>query len=42
MLSPAISINGNSPASTNVGDTYNDPGATITGLQADLNPGITT
>jgi hypothetical protein len=40
--SPIILINGDSPAIIQVGDTYTDPGATITGPQADLNLGITT
>jgi hypothetical protein len=39
---PIISINGNNPAILNVGDTYADLGATITGPQADLNLGIKT
>ena len=39
---PVISINGNNPASINVGDSYSDLGATITGPQADLNLGIKT
>lgn len=39
---PAIHINGDNPAIVQVGDTYNDLGATITGPQADLNLGIKT
>jgi len=39
---PIIQINGDNPAIIQVGDTYNDLGATITGPQADLNLGITT
>ena len=39
---PVISINGNNPAHINVGDTYADLGATITGPEADLNLGIKT
>jgi hypothetical protein len=39
---PVIQINGDNPAIVQVGDTYNDLGATITGPQADLNLGITT
>ena len=39
---PQIQINGSNPAIIQVGDTYNDLGATITGPQADLNLGITT
>jgi Chaperone of endosialidase/Domain of unknown function (DUF5011) len=39
---PVITINGNNPAIVQVGDTYSDLGATITGPQADLNLGITT
>jgi hypothetical protein len=35
-------INGDNPAIIQVGDTYNDLGATITRPQADLNLGITT
>jgi hypothetical protein len=37
-----IQINGDNPAIVQVGATYNDLGATITGPQADLNLGITT
>jgi len=37
---PVISINGNDPATLNIGDTYVDLGATITDPQADLNLGI--
>jgi hypothetical protein len=39
---PQIQINGDNPATVQVGDTYNDLGATITDPQADLNLGITT
>ena len=39
---PVIQINGDNPALVQVGDTYNDLGATITGPTADLNLGITT
>lgn len=39
---PVISVNGDNPAVVQVGATYNDLGATITGPQADLNLGITT
>ena len=39
---PVIQINGDNPATVQVGATYNDLGATITGPQADLNLGITT
>lgn len=39
---PVIEINGKNPAQVNVGDTYTDLGATITGPQADLNLGIKT
>ena len=39
---PVISINGNNPAHINIGDTYADLGATITGPEADLNLGIKT
>jgi len=39
---PVIAINGNNPATVQVGETYNDLGATITGPQADLNLGIRT
>ena len=39
---PMISISGNNPAHINVGDTYADLGATITGPEADLNLGIKT
>ena len=39
---PVIQINGENPAQIQVGDTYNDLGATITGPQADLNLGIKT
>jgi endosialidase-like protein/surface protein with Ig-like domain len=39
---PVIEINGDNPAIVQVGATYNDLGATITGPQADLNLGITT
>jgi hypothetical protein len=37
---PVIRINGDNPAIIQVGATYNDLGATITGPQADLNLGI--
>jgi len=37
---PVISINGENPAIIQVGDTYADLGATITGPQADINLGI--
>ena len=39
---PVIQINGNDPAIIQVGATYTDLGATITGPQADLNLGIQT
>jgi hypothetical protein len=39
---PMIQINGDNPAIVQVGDTYSDLGATITGPQADLNLGIAT
>jgi hypothetical protein len=39
---PIIQINGNNPSYINVGDSYADLGAIITGPQADLNLGITT
>jgi Domain of unknown function (DUF5011) len=39
---PVIQINGDNPAIIQVGDTYNDLGATITGPHADLNLGIQT
>ncbi len=39
---PIISINGDNPATIQVGATYTDLGATITGPQADLNLGIAT
>jgi hypothetical protein len=39
---PVIQINGDNPAIVQVGSTYNDLGATITGPQADLNLGIQT
>ena len=39
---PVIQINGDNPAIVQVGDSYNDLGATITGPQADLNLGIET
>ena len=39
---PLIQINGDNPAIVQVGETYNDLGATITGPQADLNLGIKT
>ena len=39
---PQIQINGNNPATVQIGATYNDLGATITGPTADLNLGIHT
>jgi hypothetical protein len=39
---PIIQVNGDNPAIINVGDTYSDLGATITGPTADLNLGIQT
>jgi len=39
---PVISINGGNPAIIQVGETYADLGATITGPQTDINLGITT
>jgi hypothetical protein len=39
---PVVQINGDNPAIVQVGTTYNDLGATITGPQADLNLGIVT
>jgi hypothetical protein len=39
---PIIQINGDNPAIIQVGNAYNDLGATITGPTADLNLGITT
>jgi hypothetical protein len=39
---PVIQINGSNPAYINVGDSYADLGAAITGPQADLNLGIKT
>jgi hypothetical protein len=39
---PIIQINGDNPAIVQVGATYNDLGATITGPQQDLNLGIST
>jgi hypothetical protein len=39
---PAIHINGNNPGTVQVGVSYADLGATITGPKADLNLGITT
>jgi Domain of unknown function (DUF5011) len=39
---PVIQINGDNPAIVQVGATYSDLGATITGPQADLNLGIET
>jgi hypothetical protein len=39
---PVIQINGDNPATIQVGATYTDLGATITGPQADLNLGIQT
>jgi hypothetical protein len=41
-MSSAITINGDNPAHINVGDSYSDLDATITGPQADLNLGIKT
>ncbi len=40
--SPIIQINGDNPAIVQVGDTYQDLGATITGPEQDLNLGIAT
>ncbi len=37
---PQISINGNNPATINIGDTYADLGSTVTGPHQDLNLGI--
>jgi hypothetical protein len=37
-----LQVNGDNPAVIQVGATYTDLGATITGPQADLNLGITT
>jgi len=39
---PVIQINGDNPAIVQVGETYSDLGATITGPQLDLNLGIQT
>jgi hypothetical protein len=39
---PVIAINGDNPATIQVGASYTDLGATITGPQADLNLGIAT
>jgi hypothetical protein len=39
---PVIEVTGNNPAIINVGDTYSDLGAKITGPTADLNLGIHT
>ena len=39
---PVIQINGDNPAYLNIGDSYNDLGATITGPRADLNLGVRT
>ncbi|MGA8610882.1 MAG: immunoglobulin-like domain-containing protein [Xanthobacteraceae bacterium] len=39
---PVIEINGDNPAIVQVGVTYNDLGATITGPEQDLNLGIST
>ena len=39
---PVISINGNNPAIIQVGESYADLGAIITGPLADINLGITT
>src|SRR5262249_2714284 len=38
---PIIEIQGNNPATINVGDSYNDLGAVITGPKADINLGLT-
>ena len=40
--SPILQINGDNPAIVQVGNTYNDLGAMITGPQSDLNLGIMT
>ena len=37
-----LQVNGDNPATVQVGATYTDLGATITGPQVDLNLGITT
>jgi hypothetical protein len=39
---PVLQVNGDNPATIQVGATYTDLGATIEGPQADLNLGITT
>jgi len=39
---PTLTINGDNSAIIQIGETYNDLGATITGPEADLNLGITT
>jgi hypothetical protein len=39
---PLIQVNGDNPAIVQVGASYNDLGATITGPQADLNLGVNT
>jgi hypothetical protein len=39
---PVLQLNGDNPAIIQVGTTYNDLGATITGPQQDLNLGLTT
>jgi hypothetical protein len=39
---PIIQVNGDNPAIINVGDTYSDLGATITGPTPDINLGINT
>jgi hypothetical protein len=39
---PVIQVNGDNPAIIQVGETYNDLGATVTGPEQDLNLGITT
>jgi Chaperone of endosialidase/Domain of unknown function (DUF5011) len=39
---PVLQVNGDNPAIIQVGTTYNDLGATITGPQQDLNLGIST
>jgi hypothetical protein len=41
-MSPVVQINGDNPAVIQVGASYTDLGATITGPQADLNLGIAT
>jgi hypothetical protein len=39
---PVLQVNGDNPATIQVGATYTDLGATVTGPTADLNLGITT